>query len=310
MSPPLVSIVIPCHNQGRFLNEAIRSAARQTHAPVEIIVVDDGSTDHTARVAGRWRDVRLLRQPQRGVSAARNAGLRIATGEYVIFLDADDRLRPTAASAGLEALARTPGATFACGRAVGLDAGGAELPTRQYEIDGDPYLRLLAANYAWMPGMVIFRRDAAVAAGGFDETLGGAADYDFYLSLAQRNRPALHDGIVAEYRQHDASMSRDSLVMWGETRRVLRHHRARAAQVRGGAEAWRRGDRAWRAYYGERLIEDASRLWHTARKGRCLRLLAAAAWCDPHGLLRHLRRKVRFSFLVSRFSLRMNSSRL
>ncbi len=294
MTPgPLVTIVIPCHNQGRFLGDAIRSGRTQTHPRVELIVVDDGSTDHTARIAAGWRDVLLVRQRQRGVSAARNAGLRLATGEYVVFLDADDRLRPDAVRAGLAALASAPEAAFACGRAVGLDADGHELPTGYEPVSGDSYLALLAQNYAWMPGVVLLRRDAVIAAGGFDPTLGGAADYDLYLTLAAEHRPVIHDAVVAGYRQHAASMSRDSLAMWRETRRVLGRHARHVSRVAGGAAAWAAGNRAWRAYYAERLVDDARRAWHTpGRRLRSARLLLAAWWCDRRTLWVHARRKL------------------
>ena len=91
--PPLVSVVIACYNQGRFLGEAIESALRQTYAPIEVIVADDGSTDRTAEVAAAY-PVRCLRQRNQGAPAARNHGFRESHGRFVLFLDADDRLLP------------------------------------------------------------------------------------------------------------------------------------------------------------------------------------------------------------------------
>src|SRR5690349_15716190 len=92
----LVSIIIRCYNQGHFLGEAIDSALRQTYPHVEIIVIDDGSTDNTAEVVARYRGVRSIRQPNLGRCAAGNTGLGESRGEYLVFLDADDRLLPDA----------------------------------------------------------------------------------------------------------------------------------------------------------------------------------------------------------------------
>ena len=103
-----VSVVIPCYNQGRFLQEAIASATAQGELVPEIVVVDDGSTDETHAVATRDGTVRYLRQERSGLSEARNSGWRASSGDYVIFLDADDRLLPGAVEAGLEAFGRWP----------------------------------------------------------------------------------------------------------------------------------------------------------------------------------------------------------
>ena len=95
MTDPLVSCVVPVHNGERYLGEALDSIAAQTHRPIEIIVVDDGSTDGSAAVAGRHpAAVRLHAQPNAGPAAARNRGLRDARGEYLAFLDADDLWHP------------------------------------------------------------------------------------------------------------------------------------------------------------------------------------------------------------------------
>src|SRR5687768_10866084 len=93
-TPHLVSVVIPCFRQAHYLGEAIESVRCQTHRHVEIIVVNDGSTDNTVEVATSFEGVRCFSQPNRGRALARNKGLELASGAYVVFLDADDRLLP------------------------------------------------------------------------------------------------------------------------------------------------------------------------------------------------------------------------
>src|SRR5215468_11054256 len=107
-----VSIVIVCYNQARYLDQAIRSALAQSHRMLEIFVVDDGSTDDTAVIAAAYPRVRYIHQSNRGLAAARNTGLAHCSGEYVAFLDADDRLLPAAIRSGLECFADFPQSAF------------------------------------------------------------------------------------------------------------------------------------------------------------------------------------------------------
>src|SRR5215217_62523 len=93
---PLVSVVIPCYNQAHFLKEAIESVLKQSYAHYEIVVVDDGSTDETSEVASSYEGVRLIRQENRGLAEARNTGIKHSEGDFLVFLDADDRLLPEA----------------------------------------------------------------------------------------------------------------------------------------------------------------------------------------------------------------------
>src|SRR5918999_3301771 len=120
----LVTVIIPCYNQAHFLGEAIRSALDQGYSNKEVIVVDDGSTDRTAEVAGRYAGVETIRQENRGLAAARNRGLEGSRGEYVVFLDADDRLAGGALSVGAGSLDTHPDCAFVYGNVRLIDANG------------------------------------------------------------------------------------------------------------------------------------------------------------------------------------------
>src|ERR687898_3129642 len=115
----LVTVVIPCYNQAHFLGEAIESVLSQSYPNFEILVVDDGSPDDTSEVASRYppQQVRLISQKNQGVSAARNTGIGHARGEYVVFLDADDRLLPEALEAGGGGPGARPERALVSGRA-------------------------------------------------------------------------------------------------------------------------------------------------------------------------------------------------
>jgi glycosyltransferase involved in cell wall biosynthesis len=102
---PLVSIIIPCHNQARFLPDAIASVLGQTHSPVELIVVDDGSPDNTAEIARRYEAIRFLCQENRASPLLGMRDFSASTGAYVMFLDADDRLMPNAVQEHLRCFA-------------------------------------------------------------------------------------------------------------------------------------------------------------------------------------------------------------
>ena len=249
----LVSIVIPCYNQGRFLRASIASATRQTCSPLEIIVVDDGSTDDTAEVTAAL-GATLIRQRNTGVGGARNAGLHVARGAFVIFLDADDELMPDAVQTGVRALTANDTAVCAVGRARPMDEDGRELnalPPRP--IGQDLYREWLSNNFVFTPGAAIFRRQPLSSIGGFPIDIGPAADYAIYLQLARRGQVLDHGQPVVRYRNHVASMSTDSARMLRATMRVLR--REAAHLPRGYEASYRRGRAHWARWYGMQIIE-------------------------------------------------------
>jgi len=206
--PQLISVVIPCYRQAHFLAQAVESVLAQVYPQYEIIVIDDGSPDDVATVLQRYPTVRSYRQENLGLAAARNRGLTLASGEYLVFLDADDRLLPGALAAGQEAFASHPQCAFVWGFNRLIDARGTPIPTGQCAFSGGAtYAQLLRENVVGPPVGVMFQRTALVEAGGFEQGFSGAEDYELYLRLARTHRSFCHGQLVAEYRLHDANMS-------------------------------------------------------------------------------------------------------
>lgn len=248
-----VSIVIPCYQQAHFLAEAIESALAQSYRPLDVTVVDDGSTDTTAEIVAGYPDVRGLRQRNQGIAAARNAGWRASRAPYVIFLDSDDRLLPRAAEAGVAALDADPAAAFAVGRHRRIAADGTPLRTPvRAPIVEDHYVSLVRRCWITVPE-VMYRRSALKVVGGYDRRLRYAEDYDLYLRLARRFPIVAHAAEVAEYRQHPGTLSRDVEEMLAATLAVLAPHRPGTGATPALRDAWR--ERANAVWYFQRLFE-------------------------------------------------------
>jgi glycosyltransferase involved in cell wall biosynthesis/SAM-dependent methyltransferase len=210
VGPSTVSIVITTYNHARYLAEAIESALAQTIRPHEVIVVDDGSTDDPGSVVGRYPQVQLIRQPNRGPSAARNTGWRAASGRYVVFLDADDRLLPEALASNLERFDERPECAFVYGSFVYVDANGKQQSSPPTTLIGeDAYETFLKGNCVTMNAAVMYRRDCLEDVGGFDERLRCSEDYDLYLRLARRYSVYAGVNRIAEYRRHDSNKTLD-----------------------------------------------------------------------------------------------------
>ena len=292
--PQLVSVIIPCYNQAHFLSEAIASALAQTHPRREVIVVDDGSTDGTSEVAARYPDVRCVQQPNRGLSAARNAGLREGRGAYVVFLDSDDRLLPGALADGVACLEAHPECAFASGRFRLIAEDGSPLPTwEQPVVEREHDLELLRRNYVGVPATVIYRRVVFDQIGGFETSLRACEDLELYLRVARQFPIAAHGALVAEYRQHGASMTRKAALMLGSSVALLRSQRALCRGDRRREEARRTGIRRYQDYYGEPLINEVRReLRPGGSRRRALRNLLVLLWYHPRGFARHTGQKL------------------
>jgi Glycosyl transferase family 2 len=248
-----VTVVIPCFRQAHFLPEAIESVLAQDHGAIEIVVVDDGSPDNVGEVAARYPGVKCLRRPNGGLAAARNAGLEKANGDFLLFLDADDRLLPEAISLGLEALRPDPEAMMAAGTWQLIGEAGEPLPADPPQQPPEAFPALLESCFISTPAAVLYRRELFREIGGFDPEVSASADYDLYLRTAARLPVRLHPYTVAEYRRHGANMTRDpELIMAAETA-VLERQVPLVAEDPELREALRRGIERSRTYHGERL---------------------------------------------------------
>jgi len=280
----MVSVVIPCYNQARFLGEAIESVLGQSHAHLEVLVIDDGSTDNTAEVASRYPGVRCLKREQnRGLAAARNEGIRRSVGDYLVFLDADDRLLPEALEAGLRKLEAHPACAFVSGYHRLITFDGAPFPDfRPPLVENDHYEALLRGNYIAMHATVMYRRAVFDSVGVFDTSLEACEDYDLYLRVA-REYPVYNYGeVVAEYRQHGGNMVRDSALMLLSALKVLR---AQLRYIRGNkrrTEAYNAGVRFWQQYYGEPLVDEVRRRTEAGNRKALSRMIVLAKY-HPRG---------------------------
>ncbi|MGH7223717.1 MAG: glycosyltransferase family 2 protein [Gemmataceae bacterium] len=216
---PLVSVIIPCYNQARYLPSAIESTLAQSYAPIEIIVVNDGSPDDTEKVARAFGE-RILYIVRRngGVSAARNTGIARAGGRFLKFLDADDHLHPEQIAWQMEALA-------------GREDAVAVTATRVYR-DGKPqeHLDLLPTAKALLPdffreyacgGLKAWLLPATLvrAVGGFDESLRFTEDWEFLIRMGLQGAQLFTDQrIGCYYRLWDGSATSNQLgtaLTWG-----------------------------------------------------------------------------------------------
>jgi len=223
-APSLVSIIIPCFNNDRYVGEAIDSALRQTYPRVEVIVIDDGSTDGSAAVIGSFGEqIRCERTPNRGVSAARNRGIAMARGEFVQFLDADDLLLPDKVAACMRGFSEGTDVVFA-GRRYFTDPGEepkvfarlgrivrniAGFPGRTPSIRWDPSdpLEYLLRASIGVP-VPLHKVESLRNVGGFNEDLRNNEDVELHVRLALAGNRFSRIAPVLVLCRHHSSPSR------------------------------------------------------------------------------------------------------
>ncbi len=258
---PQVSIIIPCFNAETFIGEAIQSALDQTHSDVEVIVVDDGSTDDSLRVIQSFGDrVRWEAGPNRGAGAARNRGIALARGEFIQFLDADDLLLPQKIERQLPMVLNGAADVVFCeGDTLSPQTREEEARFRYPEPDGDDVLYLLRKAGICTPAP-LHRKRNLLAVGGFREELPNSQEYDLHLRMACEGMTFRRLGEqLFKIRLLKNSISSNYLKVLAQRREVLWHSYKRlqkrgalndarsrafaACMARSGRHCLQRGDR-------------------------------------------------------------------
>jgi glycosyltransferase involved in cell wall biosynthesis len=219
---PLITVVIPTYNYGHLVSAAVDSALAQTHPRVEVIVVDDGSTDDTASRLTVYGDrIRVIRQANQGLSAARNAGIRAAAGEFVALLDSDDAFHPRKLERQAAAFAARPELAL-----VGTAIFSDEPPVWATIPDAPPQVVLptldeLVIRTRFAPSSAMIRKSCLDAVGLFDTDLRSVEDRDMWIRVGAGHVVGVIEEPLTWYRQTPGSMSRHPERMESNERRVL-----------------------------------------------------------------------------------------
>lgn len=308
MAAPLVSIIMPCYNARPHLPRSVASVRAQSFDDWELITVDDGSSDDTQAWLREQTDprIRVHAQANQGVSAARNAGLALARGEFVAFLDADDTWEPHFLRTMLDALRAQPQAALAyCGwQNLGLTGGRGE-PFVPPDYETSEKMEKLFENCRWPIHAAMIRRNLVASLGGFDTSLKNSEDYALWLRAAMTGKLVRVPQVLAYYHFHGgpqatAHAARAALHHLQAQRRFLGEHPGALAHLgRQRLRALTLGQllqRGYRAYWAQDLpaarIIFRAVMWH--RYGRLadwVRMLPALLPERWHRALLTLRRE-------------------
>lgn len=206
---PLVSVIIPTYNRGWIIKEAVESVLAQDYKPFELIVVDDGSTDHTIDMLGYYDNkIRLVQQVNQGVSAARNTGIVEASGHLIAFLDSDDLWLPQKLSRQVNFFHRHPDAMICQTEEIWMRNHVRVNPKKRHKKPSgmifEPSLSLCLVS----PSAVMIKPTLFAEVGGFDETLPACEDYDLWLRVSCRYPIYLVDmPLIIKRGGHDDQLS-------------------------------------------------------------------------------------------------------
>jgi len=236
MSPitdDLVSVILPVHNGVKFVEVALESALRQTYRNLEVLAVDDGSTDGTLKILEKYaaRDprVRVFSQANGGVARARNRAIAEARGDFIAPLDADDLWGPSKIASQLQRLTESGEETgFVYSWWVWIDSNGVVLDrSPRWRIEGEAFEELIQINFSGNASVPLFRKRCIQEAGGYNEELaasdaGGCEDWELVLRIAEHYKIAVVPDILIGYRRLPGSMSTSCDRMWRSHQAVMR----------------------------------------------------------------------------------------
>jgi len=207
---PLVSVIIPTFNRGWTITEAIESVLIQDGTPFELIVVDDGSTDATGQILDRYGEqITVIRQQNQGVSNARNAGIRVARGGLIAFLDSDDYWLPAKMITQVEFFKTHPDAWICQTEEIWIRNGQRVNPKERHRKRSGMIFYESLALCLVSPSAVMMRRELFDVIGCFDETLPACEDYDMWLRVSSRYPVFLIDTpLIVKRGGHDDQLSR------------------------------------------------------------------------------------------------------
>ena len=226
---PPISAIIPAYNAERYLAKAIRSIQQQSLHPIEIIVVDDGSTDRTPEIARGISGVRCVSQENQGPGAARNHGLRLARGEIIAFLDADDSWAEGKLELQHRLLSEDPGIEIVIGYSQTVDLEG-------WKSNGPIYVVRCAPGFYLSFGAALVRRKSFDRVGRFDERMPMGEDIDWFLHAKELGVPMrFHHDVVQYYLRHDQNTTRDREETSRHMLRVLKRSMDRRKALPGEA---------------------------------------------------------------------------
>jgi GT2 family glycosyltransferase len=286
---PLVSVVVSGASESHCLSEAIESALAQTYPDIEVVIVDDCPGSHTGSIAGRYPGVRAVPQSGGGRAGACNTGLRTSSGEYLIFLDARDRLRPTCVATGLDVFRRHRDTALVCGRAQPIS--GRIGPEVHLAAAGGGIAELLRRTLLTGAAAVLFRRSLFDIVGVFRESAAPCEEYDVCLRTASVFPIRTHEGLVAEHHSHPLDARAQDAERIAAAMRIAQAQRRQAS---GHSAAMRRlrdrGVRDLRQWCGRAIVSgtrDAlrTRQWRDVLRG----VMALGRW-HPGDVFRALHR--------------------
>lgn len=299
---PQVSVIIPTHNRPRLLSRAVESA-KGAGREVEIVIVDDASTDETAEICRNLDGVTYVRlERNRGVAAARNEGVRASSGEFISFLDDDDKRLPGSLDAQARTLSSNENVGAVYGQVFYGDAEGEPMESFYPEKppQGDLFWRLLAWNFVPCAS-VLFRRECLERVGFLDESSPRIDDWDLWIRIAEVYEFSVHARPVAVWRKPSRGSDQQSERHAEMLLRAARLFEERWMKLPRAAAASHEERRAARkrfyARVSDQLIWEGARALKEGRALRALEQLLAGLRLDPLGAARRLGRKKSLDFL-------------